>query len=126
MRDYGLAREMVQQGRSRQLIEILFPLPYAISAEGFLDKYGPEERYDVLKLIPLVASPLVITYGTDELSTIAAFRGMPEAISELPASDRRQVMLVGGADHFYSGMYAELWARIDAGLRRACGDEAVA
>ncbi len=100
------------------MIEILFPLAYAISAEGFLDKYGPEERYDVLKLIPRVACPLLITYGTAELSTSAAFRGMPEAIAELPESERRQHLLVAGADHFYAGMYAELWARLELGLRR--------
>ncbi|HVU86900.1 MAG TPA: hypothetical protein VHD36_06240 [Pirellulales bacterium] len=118
LRDYGRAHDLVRQGRSRELIEILFPLAYAISAEGFLDKYGPEERYDVLKLIPRVACPLVITYGTAELPTSAAFRGMPEAIAELPGGERRQLFLVGGADHFYAGMYSELWARIALGLGR--------
>jgi len=118
LRDYEQARELVDEGRARQLIEILFPLPYAISADGFLDKYGPDERYDVLKLIPRVACPLVVTYGSEELSTSAAFRGMPEAIGELSGSERRQLMLVGGADHFYTGMYAELWAWIETGLRR--------
>ena len=78
--------DLVRHGRSRELIEILFPLAYAISAEGFLDKYGPEERYDVLKLIPSVECPLVVTYGTAELPTSAAFRGMPDAIAELPGS----------------------------------------
>jgi alpha-beta hydrolase superfamily lysophospholipase len=118
LRDYGRAHDLVRHGRPRELIEILFPLPYAISAEGFLDKYGPEERYDVLRHIDRVTCPLVVTYGTDELSTSAAFRGMPEAIAELPGSERRQLMLVDGADHFYAGMYAELWTRIERGIKR--------
>jgi len=118
LRDYGRAHDLVRHGRSRELIEILFPLPYAISAEGFLDKYGPEERYDVLKLIPRVAQPLVLTYGTEELPTSAAFRGMPDEIAKLPAGERRQMLLLAGADHFYAGMYSELWSRIELGLRR--------
>ncbi len=108
----------MRHGRSRELIEILFPLAYAISAEGYLDKYGPEERYDILKLIPRVTYPMVMTYGTTELPTSAAFRGMPDAIAELPGSERRQMMVVAGADHFYSGMYAELWSRVETGLRQ--------
>lgn len=118
LRDYSRAHDLVRKGRTRELLEILFPLPYAISAEGFLDKYGPEERYDILKLIQRIACPLVLTYGTAELPTSAAFRGMPEAIAELTASDRRQVMLVAGADHFYAGMYGDLWRMIETGLRR--------
>lgn len=73
LRDYGRAHDLVRHGRSRELIEILFPLAYAISAEGYLDKYGPEERYDILKLIPRVTCPMVMTYGTAELPTSAAF-----------------------------------------------------
>jgi pimeloyl-ACP methyl ester carboxylesterase len=118
LRDYSRAQDLVRQGRSRELIEILFPLAYAISAEGFLDKYGPEERYDALKLIPRVACPMVVTYGTAELPTSAAFRGMPEAIAELPGGERRQLMLVHGADHFYAGMYPDLWSMIELGLGR--------
>ena len=118
LRDYGRAHDLVRRGRARELIEILFPLPYAISAEGFLDKYGPEERYNVLRLIERVTCPMVVAYGTEELPTSAAFRDMPELIGELPGKERRQSMLIAGADHFYAGMYGELWGRIEMGVRR--------
>ncbi|HEY4310499.1 MAG TPA: alpha/beta fold hydrolase [Pirellulales bacterium] len=124
LRDYGRAHDLVRHGRSRELIEILFPLAYAISAEGYLDKYGPEERYDILKLIPRVGCPLVMTYGTAELPTSAAFRGMPDAIANLPGGQRRQMMIVAGADHFYAGMYSELWSNVELGLRRVAGTRA--
>jgi len=118
LHDYERAQALVRSGSSRQLIEIRFPIAYAVSAEGFLDKYGPEERYNVLHLIERVACPLVVTYGTEELNTSATFRNMPEHIEALDGGGPRQVHVVAGADHVYAGLYAELTARIDAGLRR--------
>ena len=71
--DYGRAdHNLVRHGGSRELIEILFPLAYAISAEGYLDKYGPEERYDILKLIPRVTVSDGAHLRQTELPTSAA------------------------------------------------------
>ncbi|MBI2825685.1 MAG: alpha/beta fold hydrolase [Planctomycetia bacterium] len=118
-RDYAQAEAMVREGRAEALMEIRYPLPYAVSAAGFLDKYGTDERYNVLGFVGRIACPLVITYGTAELPTSVAFRGMPEAFEEHARGRAdRHVALVAGADHFYAGMYHELWARVEDGLRR--------
>ena len=72
----------------------------------------------MLKLLPRVTQPLVVTYGSEELPTSAAFRGLPDEIAKLPDGERRRLMLLAGADHFYSNRYGELWSHIELGLRR--------
>lgn len=118
VRDYERALALVRAEQSRELIEVRFPIPYALSADGFIDKYGPDERYNVLRLIERVACPTVFVYGTQEMSASVTFRGMPELIEQIRGGGPRQVHVVSGADHIYSGCYAELQARIDAGLRK--------
>ena len=48
----------------------------------------------------------------------AAFRDMPDLLPAAAPKARLQMTLVGGADHFYTGMHADLWARLEAALRR--------
>jgi pimeloyl-ACP methyl ester carboxylesterase len=91
-----------------------------VSAEGFVDKYGPAQRYDVLSLLDSIACPMLFTYGSAELDRSVAFRGMPDALEAAAKHGANlQVAVVAGADHVYSGAYAELAARIQSWLRRA-------
>ncbi len=122
LRNLAQAESLVAAGRPKALMEIKFPIEYVISAEGFVDKYGPAQRYDLLSLVEKVACPTLYTYGTAELDRSVAFRGMPELLEA--AAERGanlKVAVVAGADHVYSGCYAELAARIEAWLRRATG-----
>ena len=115
------AEELVAAGRDESLVEISFPLPYAVTARGYLDKYGPAERYNVLKHLPAISCPTLVTFGSVEVQTNVAFRGMPEAVEALPAPDAgapRSLALLAGADHFYSGTRTELAARIESWLRK--------
>ncbi|HEY2840203.1 MAG TPA: alpha/beta fold hydrolase [Pirellulales bacterium] len=119
--DFARATELVRQGRGESLLEIRFPMPYVVSAESYVDKYGPEERYSILKHIDRVACPIVVSYGSAELPTSAAFREMPELLPAAAPQARLQITLVAGADHFYTSLHAELWARLEAALRRVLG-----
>ncbi|MBX9790685.1 MAG: alpha/beta fold hydrolase [Pirellulales bacterium] len=115
------AEELVAAGRDESLVEISFPLPYAVTARGYLDKYGPAERYNVLKHLPTISCPTLVTFGSIEVQTNVAFRGMPEAVEALPAAAdgaSRSLALIAGADHFYSGTRAELAARVESWLRK--------
>lgn len=97
---------------------VQFPLPYLVSAAGYLDKYGPEERYNLLNFVDRVACPMLFTFGTIELRRGSAFEGLPE---ELPARVRNahqlKVAIVSGADHFYSSGLGELAGQIEGWLR---------
>ncbi|MGD9645386.1 MAG: alpha/beta hydrolase [Pirellulales bacterium] len=115
------AEALVADGRDESLIEISFPLPYAVTARGYLDKYGPAERYNVLNLLPAIRCPTLITYGSLEVQSNVAFRDMPEAVEALPpaaADAPRWLAIIAGADHFYSGTRGELAARIESWLRK--------
>jgi alpha-beta hydrolase superfamily lysophospholipase len=119
LRDLAQAESLVTAGRPKALLEIKFPIDYFVSAEGFIDKYGPVQRYDLLSLVDHVACPMLFTYGTAELDRSVAFRGMHELLEAAAARGANlRVAVVAGADHVYSGAYAELAARIQSWLPR--------
>ncbi|MDA1054091.1 MAG: alpha/beta hydrolase [Planctomycetota bacterium] len=108
------AQQLVQEGRPEQLITAKFPFPLLISAASYVDKYG-DERYNILKFISQVGCPTLFTYGSIELEQGGvAFAGLPAAIQRAvshanePARDEVDVLTIAGADHFYTGKYAEL------------------
>lgn len=116
-REFAVAEEHVREGRGETIMAVQFPLPYLVSAAGYLDKYGPEERYNLLTFVDRVACPILFTFGTIELRRGSAFEGLPD---ELPArvrdADRLKVAIVSGADHFYSSGLGELAGQIEAWL----------
>lgn len=111
---FAAAREKVEQGQGDTLIQAKFPFPVLITAAGYLDKYGPEERYNILRFIDRVSCPVLVTYGQTELEKGGvAFAGMSDAI---PAHRRVgqsiEVLSIPGADHAYTGVYGQLSAAV--------------
>src|SRR5262249_61644463 len=47
---YNAAQEKVESGQPAVLLDVKFPLPFAITAAGDGEKYGPHERYSYLHL----------------------------------------------------------------------------
>jgi len=107
-----LAQQRVEQDRGEELIEIRFPVPLLITARGFLDKYGPGERYNILQFISRLRTPLLVTYGSQELEQPSiAFAGLSDAITHATANDPDwpgRVDVIEGADHHYSHCREEL------------------
>ena len=83
------AAACVAAGRGDELLWVTFPLPYYVTAAGYLDRYGPAERYNVLPLLARVGCPTLVTYGSVELAG-DAFQGMSEAV-ELSASEANRL-----------------------------------
>src|SRR5205823_5319742 len=48
------AEALVQQGQPNSLMEVTLPLPYVISAAGYVEKYGPDERCNFLRFVAQV------------------------------------------------------------------------
>jgi pimeloyl-ACP methyl ester carboxylesterase len=120
-RSHAQAEAWLAEGRGDELMPIKFPIPYYISPTGFVDRYGPAERYNVLRLLDRVSCPTLIAYGSSEVHD-PAFRGMPEAVAELKtAANALQVAVVAGADHIYSGLHDVVAHRIAAWLKRSSG-----
>ena len=58
-----------------------------ISAGSYVDKYGPEERYNIMKFANQLSCPTLITYGQREVDEGSlAFAGVPDALRALPTA----------------------------------------
>ena len=107
------AEQMVKAGRGDDLFTSKYPFPLLITAVGYLDKYGPAERYNILRYAADLPCPTLFTYGSRELSHGGiAFAGVPDALLELSNSGRREIKVVEGADHIYTGVAALLATQV--------------
>lgn len=104
------AQRLLATGNKEQLIQARFPFPTLISAGSYVDKYGPEERYDILKFVPRLRVPILLVYGQQELETGGvAFAGLPDAIrKEQGPGQQLHLATVAGADHMYAGVTKDL------------------
>jgi pimeloyl-ACP methyl ester carboxylesterase len=115
---YAEAVRLVSAGQPLALLDVKLPLPFVITAAGFVEKYGPEERYNYLRFVGGVPCPVLVTLGSVEVANNMAFRGAPEALQELAHRYRQvRVETIEGADHFYSGVRDEVVGRVESWLR---------
>ena len=115
---FHAAEQMVNEGRGTELFNARFPFPILITAAGYIDKYGPAERYNLLRHAGELSCPALFLYGGKELTSGGiAFAGLPEALLALPNADRRSVAVVEEADHMYTGRGSQLADQISAWLQ---------
>jgi pimeloyl-ACP methyl ester carboxylesterase len=111
------AQEMVKAGQGDELFTSKFPFPLLITAAGYIDKYGPAERYNILKFAADLPCPALFTYGGKELASGGIpFAGLPDALMALPNAERRTVAVIEGADHVYTGVADRLADNVVAWL----------
>jgi dienelactone hydrolase len=115
---YRRADELLQGGQPAALLDVKLPLPFVITAAGYVEKYGPDERYNFLRFVAGVPCPALVTLGAVEVENNMAFRGTPEALQELTARHPRlHAATIPGADHSYTAAREALLARVEAWLR---------
>jgi pimeloyl-ACP methyl ester carboxylesterase len=115
LEDYRRAEQLVQAGQPAALLDVKLPLPMFITAAGYAEKYGPDERYNYLRFVGGVPCPTLVTLGAIEAANNMAFQGAYEAVQERAARQPRlRAALVAGADHFYTGVHAPLLAAIES------------
>jgi pimeloyl-ACP methyl ester carboxylesterase len=116
--EFTEAERYLAAGQSETLMSVRFPIPYLVTAAGYVDKYGRDERYNILKHVPLVSCPMLFTFGTIELRRGSAFQGLPDALNVLAEQGADlKVAVLAGADHFYTAARGELAGLIGAWLR---------
>jgi len=81
--DFVRAAEAVDAGRGGELLEIRQPRPMQITAECFVDKYGPADRYDLVQHLPAVRCPTLVMLGELSVASSPAFAGLPEDLATL-------------------------------------------
>ncbi len=110
------ANQLIASGDPGGVFRVTVPNPNVFSARTYLDKYGPEERYDIFKHLPKVRLPMLITFGGEEGATPQSadwlsMGGVADALAALAEKqDNLTFCLIDGADHFYTGKLPELWA----------------
>ena len=118
------AQQLVESGEGESLIQTRVPVPLLISAAGFIDKYGPAERYNFLQFVETVDCPLLFTFGSLELEHGGvAFAGLPAAIETLASRSTEtrwqpEVTVIEGADHHYRQGRGELNSELIHWLER--------
>lgn len=110
------AEALVQAGTPAALLEVSLPLPMIITAAGYLEKYGPEERYNYLNQLRSIRCPLFVSLGEIESAHNVAFRDAIEAIGEQKRPNIVAVK-IDGADHFYTNVREALIGAIDRWLQ---------
>jgi pimeloyl-ACP methyl ester carboxylesterase len=119
---YQRAEQHAANGQAGTLLEVKLPLPMLITADGYLEKYGPEERYNYLRFLAGIRCPILVTVGSVEVAQNLAFRGAPQALQEQAARHKHlTVETIAGADHFYNGTREVLGARLAAWLGQMAG-----
>ena len=109
------AEQLLAAGESDHLMHVTVPLPLLITAGGYVDKYGPAERYNFLKFAAEVSQPAHYLFGRKEISsTAAAYGNIDESVRQLAgdAPANIDVSVIDGADHFYTGCHQALAAAI--------------
>ena len=102
--DYAQALKFIEQGEPERLMAVTQPLPFVATAQGFVEKYGPEDHYDLLRYLPQVPCRTLVIIGTRSPASSIAFAGLPEASRELAAQKPRiELALVEGANTNYTG-----------------------
>ena len=114
---------LLDAGKPDAIFAIEIPTSAIMTPKTFFDKYGPEERYDILKLLPQIINvaktPLLVTIGSLEGQPKNpdrfAFQGLGDKVSAL-AKGNLAYRLVDGADHSYTGVTDKLWQAIEGWL----------
>lgn len=119
---YQRADQLVTSGQPAALLDVKTPLPFVITAAGYVEKYGPDERYNYLRFLRAVACPVLVTFGAIEAGNNMAFRGAAEEIAAL-VTRRPQlaVTTIAGADHFYTGVRESLFQGVEDWLSSGSG-----
>ncbi|MBM4070604.1 MAG: alpha/beta hydrolase [Planctomycetes bacterium] len=113
---YENAERLVSAGQATALMDVKVPLPFVITAAGFIEKYGPEERYNFMNFIRSIPCPALITFGGIEVANNMAFAGSPETLKTIAVRQPLHVATILGADHGYTGVRPALWTEIETWL----------
>ncbi len=101
---YRQAERHVEGRTGKTLMEVSFPLPMLITADGYLEKYGPDEKYNFLQYLDPIPVRMLITFGGQEIENHIAFQGLPQLLDSHRSEKQLSldVQVIPHADHFYS------------------------
>jgi pimeloyl-ACP methyl ester carboxylesterase len=112
------AQAFLEAGTPLALVEAQVPTPRRFAAQTYIDKYGPDARYDYLAHLPNVGKPLLLTVGSLEADN-AAFAGLvKDGVDYAARWPNVGFDVIDGADHAYTDRTEELWSSLEGWLTR--------
>ncbi len=110
------AQKHISNGHPDALMEVRYPSANLLTAGVFMDKYGPGEKYDVIRLLPNVKVPTLVTLGSLEgvergqSNSLMGFAGLGSELEKLSGElDQMAYASVLNGDHFYTGQREPAW-----------------
>lgn len=107
------AREQMDRGFPNALMWVKVPMEYASGAAAYLEKYGPEEKYNVIKNLARIRGPVLAITGTEEVARRFSFDGLPEAFADVRRGKPNLTHFsIPGGDHLYTGVQDYVLPRV--------------
>jgi hypothetical protein len=113
------AHRHVEDGEPNALMWVKVPMEYVSGAAAYLDKYGPDERYNVIRNVASIHGPVLAMTGTEEVARRFAFDGLPDAFDEVRQGKANLTHLtIPGGDHLYTGVQDFVFPRVVEWMER--------
>jgi pimeloyl-ACP methyl ester carboxylesterase len=118
--EFSRASALVAAGHGDALLPVTQPLSYVATAAGYVEKYGPENRYDYVPLLSRLPCPVLILVGSESIETSAAFKGLSELLAGIANGQSRLTCeIVEGANINYTGCEAATYVRAEDWLKQS-------
>src|SRR6266496_2249543 len=121
---FAQATRLIEAGTPDALFSADVPTSLLMTARVYVDKYGPDERYDVLRHLPDVRTPMLVTIRGEEGVHLDrpdrfGFGGLAEKVAALAEQQSNlSFELIPGADHQYTNRTDQLWAAAERWLAK--------
>ena len=83
---FDQARQLVDSGRGQEFVEMVSPAKLWMPAQGIVDKYGLEDRFDIVEHLARVKAATLVFIDSKSLLSSAAHQGLEDALTDLARS----------------------------------------
>ena len=102
----AVAQRLIDQGDPEGVLRVRFPIPQFFSAASYLDKHGPEEKYNLIRLAGGIRVPILTLNGS--LETHTRLRGMAQDLAAASVNSPRAVtFMIDQGEHSLVNRMAE-------------------
>ena len=93
-----IARRLIARGEPEGVFRVGHPIPQLFSAASFLDKHGPEEKYNLINHAHGIRVPMLTLNGS--LETHSRLRDMAQDLAAAAVnSPKAETLMVEGGEH---------------------------
>ena len=102
----AVAQRLIDQGDPEGVLRVRFPIPQFFSAASYLDKHGPEEKYNLIRLAGGIRVPILTLNGS--LETHTRLRDMAQDLAAASVnSPRAATLMIDQGEHSLVNRMAE-------------------